>query len=111
MRGRRGSEWADHQPFAGHCHYLRGDRRQLIDLDDTLDLCEQSLDQSEVATRDARDCGHHVAVSGTARLKAQAELVPMPLNYGVQFLTAQRPEVMHEADARVQLRVSRQLFL
>ena len=55
--------------------------------------------------------GHRVALSGAACLKAQAEPVRVPLNHGLQFMSAQRPEVMHEANARVQLRVSRQPFL
>ena len=37
------SEWADDQAFAGDSHDLRGDRRQLIDLDDALNLREESL--------------------------------------------------------------------
>jgi hypothetical protein len=43
--------------------------------------------------------------------RPKPELVRVPLNHRLQFLPAQRPEVMHEADARVELRVSRQPFL
>ena len=101
-RGRRGSEWADHQAFAGHGHDIGRDRRQLIDLDDTFDLSEESLGQSEVASREARDRRQDLVIGGAAHLEPQAELVRVPLNDDLEFVPAQRPEVMHETHTRVQ---------
>ncbi len=43
--------------------------------------------------------------------QVQAELHPLMLDYALKFLAAKRPELMNEADPRVQLRVAGQSFL
>ncbi len=49
---------ADNQAVASRLNYLGGNRLQLVDLQDALNLTEQPLDQSEVASTDSDNSGH-----------------------------------------------------
>jgi len=53
---------ADDEGAACGLHDVAGDNRELVDLQDALDLDEQAVDQAEVAAGDAADGGDGLGV-------------------------------------------------
>jgi len=74
---KRGLEGADdHALPRGFDHFL-GDRPQLIDLQDALDLGEEALNEPEVPIRDAHDRGDGFRIGEIIRGQGEAQLRPL----------------------------------
>ncbi len=97
---------SDDQVFAGGLD--DGDREllEVVDRNDALHLRQQPSEQAEVAAADAND-GPYDLWRRRPRKGAHAQSGPVLLQQVLRFHRSQRPELMDKADARVELRVSR----
>jgi hypothetical protein len=74
-------------------------------------LGEEAVDEAEVAVGDARDGRDRFGVGEVLGGQREAELVPVAREYEVQLVGAERPVMVGEADAAVELRVACEAFL
>ncbi len=70
-------------------------------------LGKQPLQQAEVAIGHANDGCNRLDICKVRLVHGEAEVRPFLLEQEAQFCFAQGPELMHKADARVQLGVAR----
>jgi hypothetical protein len=86
------------QPLTRQSDNLGRDRGQAVDRDDALDLRKESLDQTKVAARDARNRVAHGGINRLTVGHVQPKLHPALLDDALEFPSAQRLELMYEAD-------------
>lgn len=97
---------ADDEGAAGGLHDVAGDDGQVVDLHDSFDLDEQAVDESEVAAGDAADGGDGLGVGEVGEVQGEAELVPVTAQDECELVVAERPLLVGEADAAVELGVA-----
>ncbi|MEV0296430.1 hypothetical protein [Nocardia sp. NPDC050710] len=97
--------------LAGGFDDVGGDGVEFVDSHDALDLGEESLQEAEVAAGDTGDGGDGLGVGEVVGVEFEAEFVPVPGQHECEFLACQRPVVVGEADAAVELRVAGEDFL
>ena len=102
---------ADDEALAGGFDHLRGDLTEPIDLQDAIDLGEEPLDEAEVPAGEPDSQGQGGGIVGVVRVADQAEVLPLAGEDEVQLLAAEWPELVDEADPRVELGVARQTLL
>lgn len=96
---------ADDERLTGGFDDFPGDRAQVVDLQDALDLSGQPLDEAEVAAGDAGDGRDGFGVGEVIGGQGQAQLGAMVLQDEEQLGGGQRPVLVDEADPAVELRV------
>ena len=74
-------------------------------------IWKKTLDQTKVTASHASDRVDDGRVGVLVQRRVQTELHPLVLDHPLQFLPAQRSELVDEADPRVQLCVAGQSFL
>ena len=104
-------ECADDEALLGSHDQFSRQVSHVIDLGYAFDLCEQTLDQSEVATGDAHDAAEDARVNPVVQFESQTELERLSSDDALQLGSAQRQELVDEPDARIQLGVSPQALL
>ena len=81
--------WSSERPvdesLARQGDHLGRDSGKIVDRHDAFDLGKQPLDQTKVATRDARDRVDHGSVGVLVQRRVQAELHPLVLDHPLQF--------------------------
>jgi hypothetical protein len=87
-----------------------GDRAQVVDLHDALDLSEQALNEAEVATGDAGDGRDGFGVGEVIGGQSKAQLGPVVLQDKEQLGGGQRPVLVDEPDPAAELRVPGETF-
>src|SRR5712692_6636412 len=100
--------WSDRpndQTLACRLYRLRGHGLQGIDLHKAGDLGEEPLEQAEVASGNANDCREGLLVCDAVLWERHAEGEPLVLEELTDFRGTQRTKRMHEAHARIELRV------
>ena len=96
----------DHQALACSGDYVGRDGNQLVELQNTLDLLQQTLEQPEVGVTGADDRGNRQRIGERIWAECHPKLFCMAGDDGANLVGAECPELMHEADARVELRVT-----
>lgn len=102
---------ADDKGAGGGFDDVVGDGVEFVDLQDALDLGEESFQESEVTSGDPGDGGDGLGVGEVLWVEGLGEGAPMPLQDEEQFLFAQGPVLVGEADAAVELGVVAELLL
>jgi hypothetical protein len=87
---------ADDQRFTGRLDDFPGDRAQVVDLHDALDLSEQALNEAEVAAGDAGDGRDGFGVGEVIGGQREAQLGPVVLQDEEQLGGGQRPVFVDE---------------
>lgn len=101
---------ADDEGFGGGVDDVSGDDGQIVDLEDAIDLTEQALDEPEIAAGQTDDGSNGLVVGEVGRVQALGEAAPMVGQHEDQFVVGQRPVVVGEPDAAVELRVAHEAF-
>jgi hypothetical protein len=78
---------------------------------DTLNLHEKSVEQSEVAVGDAADGGHGLRVRKVSTVERQAKFAPVARQHKRELIALKRTGVMRETDTAIELRITRHPFL
>src|SRR3989442_486836 len=101
---------ADDQALPRSLHDRLGHFFQRIDFENSFHLGKEAVQQSEVAARNSDNRRHCFRVQ---RLlwKTDAGWCPTPVQQFANLLDSQRPKLMDEADAGVELREACQFFL
>lgn len=97
---------SDDEAFAGGLDDGFGELLEVVDRNNALHLRQQPPEQAEVAAGDAND-GPYDLWRRRPGKGAHAQSGPVLLQQVLHFYRSQRPELMDKADARVELRVSR----
>lgn len=90
---------ADEQGFTRCFDDFLGDAVELVNVADARDLGEEALDEPEVAVGDAGNGGDGLGVREVVGIDSQAELLPAVCQDEGEFLGAEGPVVVGEADA------------
>jgi hypothetical protein len=101
---------AEEERFAGGFDDFGGEGVELVDVADALDLGEEALDEAEVAVGDAGDSGDRFGVGEVVGVGGEAEFVPAVLEDEGEFVGAEGPAWVGEADAAVELGVAGEAF-
>jgi hypothetical protein len=101
----------DDEAFAGGLDDLARDCREIVDLKDPPNLGEEAVDQAEVAVGDPGDGGDRLGVGEVLGGEFKAECAPVVGEDEAELVGAERPELVSEADAAVELRVACEPFL
>jgi hypothetical protein len=96
----------DHQALACSGDYIRCDDDQPVELENALDLLQQALKETEVAIDGADDRGDRQRIGERFGSERHPELFRMAGHDGTNLVGAECPELLHEADARVELWVA-----
>jgi hypothetical protein len=102
---------ADDEAFAGGFDDLARDRREVVDLEDAPDLGKEAVDEPEVAVGDPGDGGDRLGVGEVLGGEFEAERAPVVGQDEPQLFGAERPVLVGEADAALELRVAGEAFL
>ena len=86
------------------------DAVELVNVTDARDLGEEALDKAKVAVGNAGDGSDRLRVREVLGIDSQAELLPAVCQDEGEFLGAEGPVAVGEADAAVQLRLTREAF-
>lgn len=78
---------------------------ELVDLEHTSDLGEESFEEAKVAARDAFDCGDGLSIGEVVGVEGSAEAFPVAVEDEEEFVAAEGAVVVGEAESAVQLGV------
>ncbi len=67
----------DNKGTAGSFDNIITDQIQVINAEDSFDLHEQTMQQSEITTCNARNCGNGLRVSEVRAIQSKTELSPV----------------------------------
>src|SRR2546421_5499864 len=84
---------ANHECAARCLDHILCDDMQFVDPQDTLNLHEQPVEQSEVSAGDAADGGHGLRVRKIRTVEGQAECTPVARQHKGEFIALQRTVV------------------
>lgn len=97
---------ADDEDTRGGFDDVVGDGFKLVDFEDSGDLREQALQESEVAAGDSFDCGDCLGIGEVVRVEVSARAFPVPVENEEEFFAAECPVSVGVAEAAVELWVA-----
>src|SRR5215813_8874821 len=102
----RGSGGTNDETCTGRFDDLLGDRLQLVDLENTANLRQQTVEQAEVAAGNADDSRDRLLIRKIFVFEYQVEFSPEMCQNELHFFLAQGAKGVRKTDAGVELRIA-----
>ena len=106
-----GSGCADDEGASGGFDDVVGDYVEVVDLEDAFDLREEAFEEPEVAAGGAFDGGEGLRVGEVVKVECFAEFAPVAFEDELEFVMAECPVLVGEAETAIELRVVAELFI
>ena len=101
----------DNEALPGCVYDFLRHPRQRIDLHHAGDLCQQTMQQTEIAARDPDDGRQDVCIVEAVMRQGNSRRDPLMTEQVAHGIGAQGAKFVHKTDARIELRITRQPFL
>lgn len=95
----------DHEDAGGGFDDVIGDGLEFVNLQDAIDLGEESFEEAEVAASDAFDRGDRLGVREALGIEGPAQAFPVAVEDEEKFVAAEGTVAVGEAEAAVELGV------